>query len=505
MTAILNQFSGGARQLVLVSGDPTAARSNSNAIREAMALGGAIEIKAPGTYAVLADNFDISSTAIVRCAPGVVFQIDGVTTPLATLPIVSQKFAAVRYSNVLTKSWAGRLNTKASGADYTCQTRTVLETPFHQVRIGILNSVTSSIENVQAMIGTAVNPGPADGSGSANNAVSQWTNLTFAESATVTLAAGTSLNVPSITWSDWVNAGVTRVRSDGGTLPVLVVRVQIPAAAANIPCWHYTDTTGWQVDDATTAPVGRFWRMREQNVLAATSASATNFTTTTAATQIVPVVIQYVPRNAQGITVMLLGDSTVEGTGGDLRNHGYDDVGRALVSTNDTPVELCNLAIAGAAFAATSFPDRTAWLDQITPEYLFCPVFSINNVSPPSMTSTDFDLMSLRRGPMEKDAGLYGARFVYATGLPVNASAEAYTNDQERVAFNNACIVRNQNGGIVFDAAQSVSAKTTLDSGQVEYAPGMTSDAVHPSTRGYTVLGYRFAGLLRQFQKNRQN
>jgi hypothetical protein len=408
---------------------------------------------------------------------------------------VSGAWKSRRLSNVLTCGFLGRFSTAAtSGNPHTSSLQFALEADFDAVRIIIPNSVTSDVTGVKATISAGTQAG-ANGSATAIDPTASsggvWTPVTFAGSSTVTLPAGTSVDAVSWTASDWMRCS-SLPRADGGTQPLLWVRLLIPGANANRPAWYFGGITDWETE-ATVA--GRIRRFRSQaNTDGVTAGSEGNFTTSSISNfNCTPCYVQYLSRKT-GVTVMIPGDSIMEGTGA-VSQRGWQFTGRDAVSTPNAPVELCTVAIAGSN--STTWRTRLAALiNTVNPDYVTVPAYEVNDQATP-MAGTGQSISRSNAQQAVKLASDNGAVPISITGCPSNEAAKALgAGDSLRRSIN--ADVRALPSGRAWMDFDALLAGSAVASGQVEFIPAYTTDGLHPNTVGHGVLGASaFAPALR--------
>lgn len=400
-----------------------------------------------------------------------------------------------RLGNMLTKGFQGRLNTQATGGNpHTTHIQFALESHYDAVRIIIPNSVTSAITGVTARVSAGGAAGAAGSSTAIAPSDGAWPNVTWAGASSVTLPAGVSIDDASWTVSDWVTVN-SLDRTDGGTLPLLHVRVYIPGANANRPSWAASGLTAWETE-ATVA--GRIVRPRTQAVDGVTTLG--NFTTGGSVSnyQCVPVYVQYASR-VDGITVMVVGDSIDEGAGA-TSQRGANFLAQAAVSTMSAPVEFCVAAIGGS--------NSTAWrarlealIDKVKPDYVLFPGFEVNDTATP-MTTANIKMM---RGNIERARSIVasnGAVPIIRTGIPANATgtfAKAWGSSDSMRQMLNA----ERRGTVKYLLADydNALAGAVNGSGQIEFGAGYTTDALHPNDAGHERISTAvLSPLLRQLQ-----
>jgi len=441
---------------------------------------------------------------------------------IGSLPIVGSNALANSpalpfYTRILTRSLTGRSNavSAASNAFGTggalvtglCQhQRVVMAGHFDAVRIAIPNMHTSAVSSVLAMVGvsnalgawntvapsanntgqlTAASPAPTE-TVSASPGV--WRNLTFsgASSATLPAAVDATNLLPSFTWSDW--APIYSVdRTDGGTLPVLDVRMFFPVAAGSMTlAYTGVSNNAWAIagrDDLYTG--GRAYRVWNQDVDGVTTPDS--FTTATTQPMVVPILIQYRSR-AAGWAVTSLGDSIYEGTAG-ATYPANNFVWKACVSLSSlsTPVEYCSLNAAGAS-TIQLIKRAQSLLPELTPSILLAQSASVNNFG----TSLGSRVQQEGRGTggvLQSLTSRSGTALVLGSMFPVTNAAKAWgTTDSQRVTLNATLATQSGTDGYTWlDYGPAYDGATKV--GQGEPAAALISgDGIHPNDAGQTAL-----------------
>lgn len=408
----------------------------------------------------------------------------------------------------LTKCHAGRYLSVAAGVDRCDHVQTVLECAPMSMRIGIVNALAVQLTGIKVAIAAA------NAIGADNAAVTidptaaggTWLPVPFAGSTSgATIAAGNTQNTvdnPNITWSDWRDITALDASDAGGLFP-LHVRIESPAANANLPVFWANGSASAEAGWETAANVaGRIWRARSQNVLGV--GDKTLFTSTTFNGQTIAFVIQYVPRDAvRGFTYGVLGDSTREGTGATVHNFGAAPRAQALVSTPATPVEICNMAINGASSSRNPLRAQNM-LSQIRPEVAEIPVYTVNGagggLSNPNNPITDTEIAGMRHNfnlsrIYASDADVF---VIASTGLPSNPAAKDFNaSDSKRTAINASFVDVRSSKMLTLDLATPFSGAIDGD-GQIGIGAGLTNDNIHPNDAGYTTLAWSVAHTMRR-------
>ena len=133
----------------------------------------------------------------------------------ASWNVVGQQFPSKRYVGTL-------------GADTTFHQTFAIEKAARRIRFKLFNSNASPMVVTGGAI--AVSNQLGTGSQQYTPSTGVWVPATWSGASGVTVAAQLmgSVNVPSVVWSDWISLS-TVARTDGGTLPVVMIRVTIAA------------------------------------------------------------------------------------------------------------------------------------------------------------------------------------------------------------------------------------------------------------------------------------
>ena len=307
---------------------------------------------------------------------------------------------------------------------------------------------------------------PADGA---------WKSLLVGGSSTFSIAAGVDDNDVSVTFTDIYDLS-TVARTDGGTLPLGWVRLRIPAANANRPAWEYSGLTLWE-DEALCD--GRIFRCLTQAVDGVTTLS--NFNASSASNfECVPIIIE-VFTDVPALNIAVFGNSIFEKAGATGRL-GWQDMVKHRVSTLSRPVEFATFAIGGTSSAVWLKRMETIFATGMRFDGAMFPCFDTNDVSAP-ITGAAIEAMNKRIRQAVDLCDKYGIRAMPCTGLPadpVGTFAKDYNaSDVLRRIVNDNW--RSNRRVILVDHATAVEGPIDGD-GQVPYAAGLSSDALHPNT-----------------------
>jgi hypothetical protein len=418
-------------------------------------------------------------------------KFDGGLTAAQVQAVQARKAASRRLGNILTRGFSGSLSTQATGGiPHTTHIQMALEAHFDAVRIIIPNSVTSAISGVTSKFTAAGAASTAGTSGAIAPADGAWKTVTWGGSSSVTLAAGTSANAPSWTVSDWI-AARSFERTDGGVQPLLLVRVHVPGTNANRPAWAQASLTAWETEASVA---GRIFRPRTQAVDGVSTLGDFKIGGSVSEYTCVPFFVQYASRQL-GITVMVIGDSIDDGAGASSRR-GWQYLAQAEVSTVGAPVEVVSAAIGGANSAAWRSRVAAA-VAAVQPDYVILPWFEVNDTNVP-MTSSHIQAMAGSIGAALSDIREAGAVPILRTGIPVNATgtfAKAFGSSDSLRRDRNSELLAGFPAELIMDADSSVAGEDD-GNGQIEFAAGLTTDALHPNDSGHAAIAEQVAAPL---------
>lgn len=286
--------------------------------------------------------------------------------------------ARIKKSHQLTRSARGKLSTgttSAASVPYTHHMLMEISADFTGVRFGIPNLETVAITGVTASVAVTSSTtsliNPTVGTALTNDMITGWVQATFSGSNSVTLPARIAANVPSITYSDWVPLK-SIARSDGGTLPLLMIRQCYPTGTPNFSQHFATANVDFS---AIGAPYFKATRQGVDGVASpATFTNASPLNTWTVG----PVQVR---SNRQGVNIAFFGDSLTEGQPGpaiDLNSWGLRACNQLTASS--LPVSCCNLGWSGGV-TADFYTRALARLSELKPEIAYMSVWSPNDSS----------------------------------------------------------------------------------------------------------------------------
>ena len=408
--------------------------------------------------------------------------------------------AGIRRSQTLKSCWMGKMTSVATAAaDHTSTYYRTLEAHTDRIRIGILNPVAAILTNVKVNVGTSdtlpgLNTSLAGSTTTTGGILSGGTQVT---SAAFDVAAGVSADAPGLTWSPWLDIS-TIDRIDGGTLPLIRIRVEIPGASnANRPALSVaTSRSGWE-NPANVG--GRAMKCRSDAALGATTPGAGG--STAFADNTMPIIVEYAPRVGLPLTLVHFGDSLTEAVDTAVEGYGWAYMARERVSSLTTPVEICNLAAAGTT--TTEFRARAEQLlPLLLPEAVVCSVFTPNGIVAPNFTDTGNARLMYRNMQAIKTAcAAVNATFIGWSGVPMlSTSPDTSTGYKDLDAAGAAALNRYMSAVLsttpVINSYAAVSGTADAD-GQMRLALGTAAGNLHINATGHALAATPYETFLR--------
>jgi lysophospholipase L1-like esterase len=393
---------------------------------------------------------------------------------------------------------------------YSVMQQSVLPADFDAVQIGILNASNTSVAGIKVAVAAGTTLGPANGTLGLNASgfpfgTTAVTSATFGGNATGTIpaAAATSTGATGaniggsdcgIVWTDWITCP-SQPRADGNSLlPTINVFLTYPAGVQR-SFLEMDGTTSVLLEnegDAQSAPFNRPVRVmvaaasdaiaNPAFMLASNGFCARNYT------QFPPILIRFLLRNGEGETLVVYGDSIAEGSGASHAKIGWPRRFQAKVSTMDSPVAVCNLAVSGSNM--NNFDKRIkATLPSFARASVYCPSLSPNSLSAPINQAS----ITLCRGSFASILSNFdkpAITFFTSTCLPTNYSVKPYgTSDiTYRVPWNH----EKRLGNFKLADFASVIAGPIDGNGQYTMQPALTADGIHPNNSGYEAMANEF-------------
>ncbi|MEG3124800.1 hypothetical protein [Sphingomonas sp. GB1N7] len=310
--------------------------------------------------------------------------------------------------------------------------------------------------------------------------------------------------VPSWTATDWTSC-IPAARTDGGTLPLIDIRVQYPqsgytpvsGAASSSP--GVTRTSGsfgnWGIDGALEAGRGfnggRMWRAWAHPALGVNS--GINFQGSNQPQTVVksiPIIVQF--RCAQQVqTILYANDSISEfNSTGEYANSYAFRAALAAATATGKIVSWCPITVPSGSL---SIYGRTAAavLDFVRPSVLWMKPIGPNETVVQPLNATVQDNAAHNLSWCLELGRRYGSKVIIEPHLAVNNSGGYGWNasDSIRVAWNTAYQAQAASRDYIFaDLDTPWTAGGSVSTGQQQPLPANTSDGVHSSDAGFIAL-----------------
>lgn len=385
-------------------------------------------------------------------------------------------------TNVLTKNLFSRQDKEVLSAVHTTNCIMELESHFTGFRVGIHNIHTAAVQGVRVCVSVRdkLDYAGSDAAWAAEYTTSggDWYDVTFDGSASGTLAPRIAEERPSTTWSDIIPLKSLQ-RTDGGSRPVVMVRIQLPSGATMSR--PFNQTYNWR---GASAP--RYYKTSKAAVAGVDNkASFTQLANTEAGT-INPAIMYYSVK--AGRQLMIVADSTGEGIGGTPTCYGAAQMAAYETSTPDNPVEYYNAAL-HAQVPLTYTPRIQDLINVVNPTHMVYSPWSGNSVAVGGITP---EALNDSRKAFTMAMGYitsYKApiKVVLLEGLPTTtAGRNTGAGDVRRVDYNSWLSTFT---GFVPAVGYAASVSNGVDAnGQVQMDSTLTGDNVHPNAAGYTKL-----------------
>lgn len=416
----------------------------------------------------------------VSWAPIATYATDPLTGAVTGLAVpdgqVRSPLSVPRRGNVGTRIFGGRMGDftlNASGN--TFEVLMALAQDFDAVRIITSNSNNGTNTSAPLILANVATVG--DTTVATTDAADWSTQVTWGGSGTqaLTVSSGTSRRTYQV--SDWILKSSTP-RTDGGTLPLLVVRGFVATNANPITIMgNGTDSfTNW-----ATHPSGRIWKMRVANGNFASTSQST-FNASASVVQQAPIIgVQYAARG-RVITVMAAGDSITEGRGTYIGEGFVFPACVELSNKSGVAVEYCNIGWSGVntGFIARQVLDVTN--ASIFPDLMFLPSGSPNDIG----TTITAALIASQRSNIGWAQALCRQNQIIPViwpWLPSNTAVKAYgATDSLRVAYNQEVYTFSSRGIDVPLVDTPINGVNS--GGQIQMTAGTTDDNIHPNDAG---------------------
>lgn len=382
--------------------------------------------------------------------------------------------------------FGGRMGTLNIAGTTTFHVACEVPTEFDAVQIIVANTA-ARLSYATINMAVAALPSAADLNGSAE----PWTIVYSGGPSRARMNQANSGGTNRVRYTATDIAQLSSVaRSDGGTKPILAMRVIFGPTATLPVVGNGTDSfTNW-----ATRSTGNLWAMRHQAVLAATPGNYANFTSTTNQSQS-PIVGYRFWSRGRVVNVMNVGDSIDDGRGTYL-GAGYGElVCDSLSTVGGLTFMQANLG--WSSQAASTYLTRA--MDAlrspvVRPDILMIPSMSPNEGTP--LTVGQFRTRANWLAKVIDECRRLGVVPVIRTMLPCSAAVNDWNaSDALRIADNARVVALRDRDVLVADVAPLF--ETVLDGdGQMGINPALTNDGIHPNDAGLALMAAELAPLV---------
>ena len=384
----------------------------------------------------------------------------------------------------------------ASASDFTYHTTLTVEYAATRFRIALMNAnaTTCVVGPAKIAVSNAVGADPTIGAttGQARFTPStgSWTAITWSAASTVTLAARVSATQPSITYSDWIDIS-TIPRTDGGTLPIVMLRYLVPSSGSTNPynisgaSQHFGQAVAGNANrgsSATTWINGRLHQCIRMTGDGVTTPA--NFQPTTDFGYCMIQGLEYVSKRP-GFTLLGNGDSIMAGAVnssiGNLGNGWLWQLAALLrTSLPNTPIEVANIGVPSTTTDTFLVRLNTYIAAGGVFDLPFYCAFSPNDGTP---TQANTDTAISRAGQAMAACKVANKPFVLVGPCPNTTSAWSAAADAFRLQLRTE--VRNS----AYAHVTSIDLESIGDGATpVRFAAANTTDGTHPNEVGYGVI-----------------
>lgn len=343
------------------------------------------------------------------------------------------------------------------------------EAPFTAVRLGIVNTTTTSYATSAICVAPSAvqndDINPLNGAGGAQS----WTVASNGVISATPAASSANNGVPTISWSDWISVN-SIARTDNSAYPHLIMaRIYLPSTnvlAAFSPT--ATESTNYAALSPSGArpQVGYF---KSGNFVAS---NQSGFTTPTK--QFFPVIFEF-QASVTTKTVLAFGDSIVQGQGSSSHFGSYGQLACNALSTLSAPVQFVNSGFSGMT-TVQSFAAADAYINAFAPNVVVIAPYSVNDTA--SQAQVDYDFT--RAMSMATKVRRSGMKPIITTGV---CNTSVLQQDNWRKGLNAQLLAQNtfpvaDIDGAVSDGASPARLQAGFNSG----------DGVHPNDAGNAAM-----------------
>lgn len=381
---------------------------------------------------------------------------------------------------VVGQQWGAKQTTGNAGTAYTYHQTFTVERQAHRFRFKFLNTNTSAM--VVNAVSMAVSDRLGTGSQRFTPSTGLWVPVTFnGGELGVTLRPG-ALDRPTIKWSDWIDCE-TITPTDGTTLPVVMLRAELPTGAFSIGNYDFTP---WAAPSGLND--GRFlYLFRDAGAFASgsfTSMAGTPYTN--------PLIMGFeYETDGPAFTFSAEGDSITEGavngSGGNFGNGWFWRAMVALRAANPgISIGYVNAGISGSLTA--SFNPRLSDLvaaKEMANAIIYSP-FSPNDGAPSSVTIA---AQTARTSLALSATARLGLPSIVWTPCVNNTQNWDATADGFRLGFRTS-ILGLANG----DSVKAVDIEAAVSDGATpaRFQASKTTDGIHPNEIGHAAIATAF-------------
>lgn len=410
------------------------------------------------------------------------------TTGVSEIPVsfIPQR---ARRSNLFTKSMAGKFLATNNVLNKTSSLQFILAAPFDRVRLILPNIDTVDHPNIKACIAPSATSSATQTTDTVtpSGGVGTWIDVTVSGATTFTLPMSADAGVtPSFTVTDWMNI-TSLPRSDSGTLPVLLVRIESPSTNAKFTTLSAATYDGF----ANQSNVGeRTYRQAQQSVLGVTTKGAVSSYGWSDYTQ--ACIVQY-QSSREGVTIAAFGDSLTEGGSSPIAGYNWHFQAGVAAHNQYCPVEIANFGWGGKD--SNEFYELAAlMLPYVKPSLAWFAAFTPNS----SLSAANIDIERRYTSMFRALAADHGTTPMLWTGIPSTYGAAQGKNWGASDALRTAYNAEIATYGLPYADMSAVMTGdvSATNPPQVDIVVGASDDGLHPNATGDALMAAPALALL---------
>lgn len=402
--------------------------------------------------------------------------------------------------NVPRTASAKRMAGLTQGADSTTTTgrcsKFEAEAPFSRVRFRIycegaastnykmVAAVTETAENTTAKLSHPHVGGTAYSALRAEAGAPGWATVTVGGVSNFDFPGAGAADAPKELVTDWVDLR-SIPRTDGGTLPLVMIRVQHDGTA-NGP---WSSTGGW--DTWASEAAGQPWYRVAQHCTISGGGHVDDLTKTAVLANTALWCAPEFDYDVPASTVLGVSDSNLENHGGNALGGTYGTWGLqacALISSTARPVSWFNCGRAGGT-SSIFVPDGVTEILRLRPSVVVYGAFTPNDVP---ISAVKIDALKSRLASIKDACATAGSKLIVYTGIPktgYDASADAL-----RLSLTTHVESMASRGLLTHvDFESTLGAGTTPNA----FAAGMDiGDGLHVSRTAATLMAAKIAPVI---------